>query len=191
MYEIRLHGRGGQGAVLAANLLARALVEEGRHVMAIPSFGFERRGAPVACYLRFDARPIRQVTNIYTPDCIIAIDPTVGRSVDIHHGLKPNATVVQATRHAPEDIRVPAPVTTVASCDAVALALEIFGKPITNTIMLGAFARATGLVRRESLERALAAESGLRDANLKQNLQALERGYESTRVHRMPGAVAA
>lgn len=185
MYEIRVHGRGGQGAVLAANLLARALVEEGRHVVAIPSFGFERRGAPVACYLRFDERPIRQMTNIYTPDCIIAIDPTVGRAVDVFHGIKADAVLVQATRTAPDKVEVPPRVALIGCCDAVTLALEIFGKPITNTIMLGAFARATGLVRKESLERALAGESGFRDASMKQNLEALERGYESTRVHRV------
>jgi pyruvate ferredoxin oxidoreductase gamma subunit/phenylglyoxylate dehydrogenase gamma subunit len=182
MYEIRLHGRGGQGAVLAANLLARALVEEGRHVVAIPSFGFERRGAPVACYLRFDERPIRQMTNIYTPDCIIAIDPTVGRALDILQGIKPEATLVQATRAAPQELKVPPRVALVGTCDAVAIALEIFGKPITNTIMLAAFARTTGLVRIGSLENAVRGESGFRDASLAQNLEALRRGYEATRA---------
>jgi pyruvate ferredoxin oxidoreductase gamma subunit/phenylglyoxylate dehydrogenase gamma subunit len=185
MYEIRLHGRGGQGAVLAANLLARAFVEEGRHVVAIPSFGFERRGAPVACYLRFDGRPIRQMTNIYTPDCIIAIDPTVGRAVDIFQGIKPEATLVQATRSAPAELAVPPRVSLVGTCNAVALALQIFGKPITNTIMLGAFARATGLVRLASLENAVRSESGFRDASLTQNLEALKRGYDATQSQRM------
>ena len=71
MYEIRIHGRGGQGAVLAGGILASALVLEGKFVVAVPSFGFERRGAPVASYVRLDDREIRQMTNIYNPDCIL------------------------------------------------------------------------------------------------------------------------
>ncbi|MDE2353351.1 MAG: 2-oxoacid:acceptor oxidoreductase family protein, partial [Alphaproteobacteria bacterium] len=80
MREVRIHGRGGQGAVLASAILAGALVEEGRHVMAIPAFGFERRGAPVVAFLRFDDKPIRRVTNIYTPEIVLVIDPTVSAS---------------------------------------------------------------------------------------------------------------
>lgn len=95
MIEIRLHGRGGQGAVLAGNIVATALAQEGRHVVAIPSFGFERRGAPVASFLRFDDREIRQMTNIYAPDCVLCIDPTVGRAVNIFDGVKEQATWVQ------------------------------------------------------------------------------------------------
>jgi phenylglyoxylate dehydrogenase gamma subunit len=191
MYEIRLHGRGGQGAVLAANLLARALVEEGRHVVAIPSFGFERRGAPVACFLRTDENPIRQMTNIYAPDCIVAIDPTVGRAVDVFSGIKPQATLVQATKKGLGELVLHERVATVGCCDAVGIALEIFGRPITNTIMLGAFARTTGMLSLASLRRSLEQESGLRDAGLEQNLAAIERGYASTRVERLERRAAA
>ena len=191
MYEIRFHGRGGQGAVMAANMLARALVEEGRHVVAIPSFGFERRGAPVAAFLRFDAQPIRRMTNIYEPDCIVCIDPTVGRAVNIFDGLKPQGTLVQASRRALGELRLPECVAQAGLCDAVGIALEIFGRPITNTIMLGAFARTTALVRLESLEQALRAEGGLRDAALEQNLAALARGYAGTAVHRIERRAAA
>lgn len=191
MYEIRLHGRGGQGAVLAANLLARALVEEGKHAVAVPSFGFERRGAPVACFLRFDERPIRQMTNIYTPDCIICIDPTIAQAVDIFAGIRENATLVQATGKRAADLALPERITLVGTCDAVALALEIFGKPITNTLMLGAFSRTTGLIGIESLRRSVAAESGFRDADLEQNLAALARGFEATTVERVERRIAA
>jgi len=191
MYEIRLHGRGGQGAVMAANLLARALVDEGRHVVAIPAFGFERRGAPVAAFLRFDAAPIRRMTNIYEPDCIVCIDPTVGRAVNIFDGVRPEATWVQATRKAIGELQVCERVTRVGLCDAVGIALSIFRRPITNTIMLGAFARATGLVKLESLQAALGAEGGLRDAALEQNLAGLARGYEATQVHRFERRAAA
>ena len=191
MYEIRLHGRGGQGAVMAANLLARALAGQGRHVVAIPSFGFERRGAPVAAFLRFDDAPIRRMTNIYEPDCIVCIDPTVARAVNIFDGIRENATLVQATKKALGELALPERIARAGLCDAVGIALEIFGRPITNTIMLGAFARATGLVALESLQAALKEEGALRDAALEQNLAGLARGYEATAVHRIERKIAA
>ncbi len=97
MYEVRIHGRGGQGAVLAAQLLATALVFDGKYAVSIPAFGFERRGAPVVSFIRASETPIRQLTNIYAPDCIICVDPTLARTVDIFAGLKPGGAMVQAT----------------------------------------------------------------------------------------------
>ncbi|GAB4172090.1 MAG: pyruvate/ketoisovalerate ferredoxin oxidoreductase subunit gamma [Rhodocyclaceae bacterium] len=181
MYEIRLHGRGGQGAVMAAAMLASAFVEEGRYAVAVPSFGFERRGAPVAAFVRMDEREIRRMTNIDRPDCVLCIDPTVGRAVNIFEGVKEGATLVQTTSRALGELGIPQQVVTAGLCDAVAIALEIFGRPITNTIMLGAFARTTGLVSLGALERALR-ESEFRDAGLQQNLVALERGWAGTAV---------
>lgn len=182
MYEVRFHGRGGQGSVMASGILAAALVEEGKYAVSIPSFGFERRGAPVVSFLRCSDREIRQLTNIYTPDCIICVDPTLARSVDIFAGLKPGGALVQATHQSLEDITVADTVGTVGLCNAVQLALEIFKRPITNTLMLGAFARTTGVVSLDALKRALE-ESEFRDAGLEQNLAALDRGYNETVVH--------
>ena len=182
MYEVRIHGRGGQGAVLAGGILAGALALEGKFVVAVPSFGFERRGAPVASYLRLDDREIRQMTNIYHPDCILCIDPTMARAVNIFEGLKENAVLVQASAKSIGELKLGERVVTVGLCDAVSIALEIFGRPITNTIMLGAFARTTGLVSLGSLCTAVE-ESEFRDAGLQQNLDALQRGYMATRVH--------
>jgi len=190
MYEIRVHGRGGQGAVLAGGILAGALVLEGKYVIAVPSFGFERRGAPVASYLRLDDREIRQMTNIYNPDCILCIDPTVARAVNIFEGIKENAVLVQTTSKPLGELKPPQRVALVGLCDAISIALEIFKRPITNTIMLGAFARTTGLVSLDSL-RAAVQESEFRDAGLEQNLAALERGYNSTQVHQIERKAAA
>lgn len=184
MYEIRIHGRGGQGAVLAGAMLASALVREGRFVVAVPSFGFERRGAPVASFLRFDEREIRQMTNIYHPHCVLCIDPTVARAINIFEGIRDDAVLVQTSAKPLAELSVPAPVRTVGLCDAVSIALEIFRRPITNTIMLGAFSRTTGLVSLDSLREAVM-ESEFRDAGLQQNLDALERGYHGTQVHRI------
>lgn len=190
MYEIRLHGRGGQGAVLASNMLAQALVEEGKHAVAIPSFGFERRGAPVAAFLRVSDRPIRSLTNIYNPDCIICIDPTVARAVDIFAGMKDGGTLVQTSKRNLEDIPLPAAVARVGLCDAVGIAMEIFKRPITNSIMLGAFARTTGMVSLASLKHALQS-ADFRDAGLKQNMLAIERGYDETTIYELKKRAAA
>lgn len=190
MYEVRFHGRGGQGAVTAAAMLAAALLEEGKYAVSIPSFGFERRGAPVVSFLRFSDREIRQMTNIYTPDCLICVDPSLARSVDIFSGLKAGGTLVQATHKPLDEVVIPAVVGRVGLCDAIGIALEVFKRPITNTLMLGAFAKTTGMVSLDALKRSLE-ESDFRDAGLAQNLIALERGYNETTVHTIERRVAA
>jgi phenylglyoxylate dehydrogenase gamma subunit len=190
MYEVRFHGRGGQGAVTAAAMLAAALLEEGKYAVSIPSFGFERRGAPVVSFLRCSDREIRQLTNIYTPDCLICVDPTLTRSVDIFAGLKPGGTLVQATNKPLAEVALSPAVATVGLCDAIGIALQVFKKPITNTLMLGAFARTTGIVSLDALKRSLE-DSDFRDAGLQQNLTALERGYNETTVHTIERRAAA
>ena len=190
MHEVRIHGRGGQGAVLASAILAGALVEEGRHVMAIPAFGFERRGAPVVAFLRFDDKPIRRVTNIYTPEIVVVIDPTVARSVDVFAGTPAGTTLVQATAKSPDALLLPGHLGRAAVCDAVHIALDVFKRPITNTIMLGAFAKATGMVSVESLVKALE-HTDFRDAGLHQNIEAVQRGFNETSVIELNGVVAA
>ncbi len=182
MHEVRIHGRGGQGAVMASAILAQALIDDGKYAVAIPSFGFERRGAPVAAFLRFDDEPIRAMTNVYRPDCVICIDPTVARAVDIFAGMRPGGTVVLTTKAKPEQLAFPDAVSRVGLCDAVGLALSIYRKPVTNAIMLGAFARTTGLVTLAALKEALQ-QTSFRDAGLSQNLTAAERGYNETEVH--------
>jgi pyruvate ferredoxin oxidoreductase gamma subunit/phenylglyoxylate dehydrogenase gamma subunit len=152
--------------------------------LLIPSFGFERRGAPVAAFVRCDDREIRRLTNINRPDCVICIDPTVSRSVDILAGLKSGGTLVQTTNKGIAQLAIPESVATVGLCDAVRIALEIFRRPITNTVMLGAFARTTGIVSVAALQQALR-KSEFRDAGLEQNLRALETGYRETVVHTM------
>lgn len=190
MYEIRFHGRGGQGAVLASGILAAGFVAAGQHVVAIPAFGFERRGAPVVAFLRTDDKEIRRMTNITTPDCLICIDPTVAKSVNIFAGLKPGGTLVQASAKSLAELDVPPTVGTVGICNAVKIAMEIFRRPITNTLMLGAFARTTGAVELDALKQALR-DSEFRDAGLEQNLTALQRGYDETEVHRIERREAA
>jgi len=181
MYEVRLHGRGGQGAVMAAGILAAAIVAEGRYAVSIPAFGFERRGAPVVTFLRVDDREIRRMTNITDPDCVVCIDPTISRAVNVFAGLKDGGTLIQTTARPLGEVEVPEIVGTVAVIDAISIAREIFRRPITNTLMLGAFARVTGAVSLAALKAAIA-ESDLRDANLEQNFTALDRGFNEVEI---------
>ena len=181
MYEIRFHGRGGQGAVLASKILAKALVEEGKSVKAIPSFGFERRGAPVEAYLRFDDNAIRQITNIYHPDCVVCLDPTLPRAVDIFSNVKENGIWVQATKKSSDQINVPTTISRVGLCDAFGIALDVFGRIITNSIMLGSFTKTTGLVSLNSLCKGMESVA-FRDAALDKNIVAIHRGYDETVV---------
>ncbi len=181
MYEIRFHGRGGQGAVLASKILAKALVEEGKYVKAIPAFGFERRGAPVAAFLRFDDKEIRMTTNIYKPNCIICLDPTLPRAVDIFAGVQENGVWIQATKKSIEDLEVPDKIAVVGLCDAFGIALRTIGRPITNSIMLAAFAKTTGIVKLESLFKGMESVA-FRDAALEKNVEAAKQAYEETKV---------
>jgi phenylglyoxylate dehydrogenase gamma subunit len=186
MFEVRFHGRGGQGAVLASKILAKALVEEGKFVKAVPSFGFERRGAPVAAFLRYDDRIIRQTTNIYHPDCIVCMDPTLPRAVNIYGGMKDNGILVQATKKSIDQLNVPDTVAKAGLCDGVGIALEVFGRPITNSIMLGALVKTTAMVSMESLNKGMETVA-FRDADLEKNIEAAYRGYEGTKVHKIGG----
>ncbi len=184
MYEIRIHGRGGQGSVLASKILAKALVTEGKSAKAIPAFGFERRGAPVTASVRFDDHKLRLVTNIYNPNCIICLDPTLPQSVDIFAGIQDDCIWIQTTKKDIKDMKIPEKVTQVALCNAVGIAMELFGRIITNTIMLGAFVSATGIVSLDSLSQAIGSVA-FRDAALDQNVEAVKRAYEQTKVYHL------
>lgn len=167
---------------MAAKVLAKALGLEGKVVKAIPAFGFERRGAPVESYMRFDDHPIRKITNIYHPNAIVCLDPTLPRAVDIFNGMSENGVYVQATKKSINQLTLPKTVKTVGLCDAVGLAMEVLGKPITNTIMLGVFAKTTGIVSLDSVNKAMESVA-FRDALLDRNIAAVQRGYDETTVH--------
>ncbi len=153
MQELRIHGRGGQGSVTAAELIAVAAFEGGKFVQAFPAFGVERRGAPVQAFVRFSDRPIRLRSQVYEPDFVIVQDPTLIRDVDVFKGMSQGGIAIINTERAP-DFPVPAGVR-VLTLDATTIALETLGLPITNTALMGAFAAATGLVSFDTLADAL------------------------------------
>ncbi|TAJ44220.1 pyruvate ferredoxin oxidoreductase subunit gamma [Methanofollis fontis] len=155
MRELRIHGRGGQGSVTAAELIAVAAFEGGVYSQAFPAFGVERRGAPVQAFVRFSDEKIRLRSQVYEPDYIIVQDSTLIKDVDVFGGMKEGGIAIVNTEH---DLpgNVPAGVNLI-KIDATGIALEILGVPITNTTLMGAFAAATGEIELPALEKALMA----------------------------------
>lgn len=154
MKEIRIHGRGGQGSVTAAELLAIAAFEDGMYSQAFPSFGVERRGAPVMAFVRLSDKKIRLRSQVYDPDYVIVQDATLIEAVDVAGGLKADGMIIVNTEHNPEDLPLETEAA-VRTIDATGIALEIIGKPIMNTVMLGAFAGASGEITAESIKNAV------------------------------------
>lgn len=151
--EIRWHGRGGQGVVTSAELLAKAAIDEGKYAQAFPSFGPERRGAPVLAFDRISAsEPIRIRAEITEPDVVVVLDSTLLRIVNVTAGLKEKGTLIINTRKSLQDIESEfGNKWRLALIDATKIARELLGVPIANTTMLGALLRATGVVGLESL----------------------------------------
>jgi 2-oxoacid:acceptor oxidoreductase gamma subunit (pyruvate/2-ketoisovalerate family) len=154
MIEIRIHGRGGQGTVVASKMLVAAAAREGKKVQAFPFFGAERRGAPVAAFARLDDRKIRIHCEVYEPDCVIVLDPVLYRTVNVAAGLKEGGFILLNSSAPPDSFSFPGR-PRVATVDAGAIArkhrLGSRTEPIVNTAILGAFARATGLIGLEAL----------------------------------------
>lgn len=153
MKEIRLHGIGGGGTVKAGELIVHAAVMNDKNGNSIPFFGFERQGAPVTSYVRLDEYKIRPKNQVYNPDCVIVMDPTVMNAVDVFEGLKRNSVLVINTEL--DDITkldIPYTVKKIAYVNATSIAMEILERPITNTVMLAAFVKATGWVCEDILE---------------------------------------
>lgn len=155
--EIRIHGRGGQGSVTAAEVLAHAAFLEGKQVQAFPYFGAERRGAPVKAFARISDEPILVHSQVYNPDYLIILDPYLHRLVNVSEGLKENGIIVVNTTQKPEEVRLKSP--RVATVDATGVALSVnlvvAGLPVVNTSILGAFAKATGEIKLESVLEAI------------------------------------
>ena len=180
MIEIRFHGRGGQGAVTSAELTALAAIEQGKYAQAFPSFGPERRGAPVMAFVRVSEEPIRTREKIYEPDIVVVLDPTLLEIVNVAAGLKKDGIVVLNTTKTAKEIRKVSGIKAkLALVDASRIAIETMGIPITNTTLLGAMLKATDLLPLTALEGPLQVRFGRVAAK---NIQAFQRAYEETVV---------
>jgi len=151
MLEIRLHGRGGQGAVTAGELLAKTAGNEGKWSQSFPKFGVERRGAPVQSYCRIDEHErIRLHQELYEPDVVVVLDASLLEAVDVASGLKEGGTIIVNTNLGKDEIGLKGNFE-VYTVDATSIARETLGRPIVNTAMLGAFAKVTGAVTLDAL----------------------------------------
>jgi pyruvate ferredoxin oxidoreductase gamma subunit len=173
--EIRLHGRGGQGSVTAAELIAVAAFEDKRFSQAFPAFGVERRGAPVMAFARIADRPIRIRSQIYEPYYVVVQDVTLLEVVDVASGLKSDGKIIINTDRPKEQLKLKTEAE-VVTIDATKIAMEVLGRPIVNTTMLGAFCGATKEVGLESLNKAIS-ERFKGDLG-KKNLAAIKTAYE-------------
>jgi pyruvate ferredoxin oxidoreductase gamma subunit len=180
MLEIRLHGRGGQGAVTSAELLALSAINEGKYGQAFPSFGPERRGAPVVAFCRVDDKQIKVRTEINNPDLVLVLDPSILRIVNVTAGLKDDGILVTNTKYTADEIRKELGLTCkIAVVNATRIAREELGLPITNTTMLGALLKAQAVVDPGSLIEPLKDRFG---RIAEKNIAAFKRAIEETQL---------
>lgn len=186
MLEILFHGRGGQGAVTAANVLVAAALKDGhRGVQAFPVFGSERRGAPVKAFARISDEDVNLRSQIYAPDIVVVVDPGLLKVVDVTEGLKPGGILILNTTAGPNDFEFSQSFR-VATVDAAAISIRhkllVGGIPVVNTPILGCIPRVTDLVSIGSIELAIK-EQWKGEAGARNALAARE-AYEQTEVNR-------
>jgi 2-oxoacid:acceptor oxidoreductase gamma subunit (pyruvate/2-ketoisovalerate family) len=180
MLEIRWHGRGGQGAVTAAEILATAVINEGRYAQAFASFGPERRGAPVLAFTRISEKEILLRSQIYEPDVVVILDQNLVTMEGLEQGLKAGGTAILNTASEPKDFaeRFTA-AGKIATVDATSIAIKELGTPITNTAILGALVRVMGIVKMETLESIFKERF---KTYAEKNVNAVRSAYQMTKV---------
>lgn len=184
MIEFRFHGRGGQGAVTSAELLALAAIDEGRFAQAFPSFGPERRGAPVVAFARIDDTQIRNRTAVQRPNIVCVLDPSILSIVDVTAGMAEGGTLVLNWWHPVEQAREQYGLSCrLAVIGANQIARDVIGRVITNTTMLGALVKATGVTEAEPLEAAIQHRFGRIAAR---NIAAFRRALDETTIEEVP-----
>ncbi len=184
--EIRIQGRGGQGAVTSGQILATAAFYDNKECQTFPMFGVERSGAPVQTFVRISSRKINLRTHVYEADITIVLEPSLVESKEVREGMKKNSLLIINTNKTPEEIKKETGLKNVKiyTVDATKIAFEIFNKAIVNTPILGAFAKITGLVTLKSLKKAIddvfLKTKGKKIAGL--NKKAVETVYKITEV---------
>jgi 2-oxoacid:acceptor oxidoreductase gamma subunit (pyruvate/2-ketoisovalerate family) len=183
LVEFRWHGRGGQGAWTASELLARTAIFEGKFIQSFPEFGPERMGAPVAAFTRISTEPIRIHCAVYEPNVVVVLDPTLLKTVPVTSGLnKEDGIVIVNSPEAPSVLRENLRVEKgqVWAVPATEIAIKILGTPITNTALLGAVARATNVVALKSIEKTL--KEKFRTDLAEKNFVVIKQAFEEVKV---------
>jgi len=182
MIEVRIHGRGGQGTVVASKILAVAIFKEGKYVQSFPNFGVERRGAPVTAYTRIDNKPVLLRCKIYNPDHLVVLDPSLIEAINITEGLKEKGWVIINSDKEPSHFNSQLKRYRIATVDASGIALKnglgTKANPIVNTAILGAFCKTTGLFRLPSLLEAVREEV---PAAQERNIKAVQDAYNQVK----------
>ncbi|GAG10369.1 unnamed protein product [marine sediment metagenome] len=183
--EIRWHGRGGQGAVTASELLAETALHEGKYLQAFPDYGPERMGAPIRAYTRISSSPIRQHCQITDPDVVVVLDPTLIGVVDFTQGLKDQGMLVVNTTTSPTELRskLDWKKGKVFTVDATRIALDTVGRNFPNVPMLGALLKAAEIVSKDDLRKEIKSRLGARVSKnvAEANINAFERAYNETK----------
>ena len=176
MKQIRIHGRGGQGVVTAAELVAIAAFNDGCEAQAFPHFGVERTGAPIQAYARIDKKPIRTREHVDEPNILIIQDPSLLDAVNVLEGCDKDTKIILNTAKAKEAIKLPQE--NLFTIDATKIALNVLGKNIVNTIILGAFAKAEELVTLDGLIKAVERKFAHKGNSLiNKNIKAVKLAY--------------
>ena len=186
VFEVRWHARGGQGAVTASRFLAAAALRENKHFQGFPEFGTEREGAPIQAFNRISPDRIYWHENVTRPDAVVVLDPTLLKAVDVAAGIKEGGALVVNSPEEPAAIREQAGAgqgVRVYTLDATKIATECIGRPITNTAMVGALVKVTGLVDYANVRAELESmfSGRFRQSVVQGNLMALDRAYEEVK----------
>jgi pyruvate ferredoxin oxidoreductase gamma subunit len=180
MKQIRIHGRGGQGVVTAAELIAIAAFKDGYFSQAFPSFGVERTGAPIESFVRIDEKEIKTREHVYEPDYLIIQDASLLTTENLTRGCNEKTMAIINTEKKKEDIEINLNKENIYIIDATKIALDIIGKNIVNTVILGAFAKSTGLVSLEGIKEAIEQKFFNKNINIiNKNIKAVETAYKS------------
>jgi len=177
MKEVKIFARAGQGAITTAAILGEALFYEDKYAYAFPHFGAARMGAPMNAFLRYDDKPIRLRSQIYDPDFIVVVDPTLINSQKCFENLKKGSKAVVCVR---EDTKInDSQNVQIYKLEAERIAMEIIGKPFANTVLVGAFAKVSGDIKLDSVLKAVEQRFKGKADILNKNLEAVKKGYDS------------
>ena len=179
--EFRWHGRGGQGAWTASELLARTALKEGKYIQSFPEFGPERMGAPVAAFTRISDKPIRIHCAVYKPDVVVVLDPTLMKTVPVGSGLIDDGIIIVNSTESPAKVRetLKTEKGTLWVIPATEIALNILGLPITNTALLGTVAKATNIVSLETIEQTV--KERFRADIAEKNFAVIQKAYQEAK----------
>ncbi len=179
MKEVRIHARAGQGAITTAGILGNAIFRSGRYAYAFPHFGAARMGAPMNAFLRYDTKQIRQRCQVYEPDFILIVDRTLVSGYNCFAGLKPNGVViVDDDKEHLSQYRLPLSTQKIFAVPASRIAQEVIGRPLANTVILGAFSAATQEIDLENLLAAVGERFSSKGELAEKNKEAVKRGFD-------------